>query len=241
MRQKAEQAIRRAALSLGKSDCYRLDKVRHRAGLHRKVFDKTILDMARLETIRLNSGNGPELDNVEIGDLVRKGDAIYISFSFAESEKAQAKSEPDADYVIKPVQAKPKPKPEADPAVNLEPQTTDAMLQGIDRAEWEMFEFLCEAREGKKAFQKIQNMIMEYNRQDGESVSGREISIPADFEPDMKELGKLIASMERIIDIGQNFARESMATDPEQRLQITYWRYVKQDLKDIRRLLSAFL
>ena len=36
---------------------YRLDKVRINAGLYPKVFDKTILDMARLGTIILKEGN----------------------------------------------------------------------------------------------------------------------------------------------------------------------------------------
>ena len=45
MRKKAEQKIRNAVAELGNPDFPRIDAVRQKAGLLRKVFDKTVLDM----------------------------------------------------------------------------------------------------------------------------------------------------------------------------------------------------
>ncbi len=234
MRQKAEKAIRRAAASLCDSDSYRLDKVRFGAGLHRKVFDKTILDMARLGTIHLNSANTEELYNVETGDLVSTGDMVYISFTFADSEKMQI--EPESDSENEQTQ----PEPDADSEnkqVQPEPESIDSIMQGIDIAEWETFDFNCKIREGLKPFQKIQEMITDYNRRN-EPISGYRENTTDVSDPDMKEIEKLITGMERIIETGQNSARALMIGDSEQRLQITYWRYIMQDLRDIRRLLN---
>jgi len=143
MRKKAEKKIREAAVMLGEDDNYRLDKVRINAGLYPKVFDKTILDMARLGTITLKEGNTDALSPAEIGNMVRKGEIIYMYFSFQDAtvgEPAEAETE------IK------------------SPETVDIVLPGVDRAIWQQFERLCLDREGKPPLQKIVEMISEYNR-----------------------------------------------------------------------------
>ncbi|RLC15237.1 MAG: hypothetical protein DRI57_13170 [Deltaproteobacteria bacterium] len=55
---------------------------------------------------------------------------------------------------------------------------------------------------------------------------------------DKEKLNKFIASIERISDNGQELARSSMGKEPGQRSQNIYWRNVKQDIRDIRKLLS---
>ena len=54
----------------------------------------------------------------------------------------------------------------------------------------------------------------------------------------LKKLKTLIASIERNSDNGQELARSSISKEPGQRSQNIYWRNVKQDLRDIRKLLS---
>ncbi|MCP4109912.1 MAG: hypothetical protein GY749_31060 [Desulfobacteraceae bacterium] len=223
MRQKAEQAIRRAAASVCDSDSYRLDKVRFGAGLHRKIFDKTILYMARLGTIHLNSANPEELYNVETRDLISKGDMVYISFTFADSEKVQIVPDPAGDSENEQIQP--------------EPETIDTVLQGIDSAEWDMFDFNCKIRDGVKPVQKLQKMITDYNR-GAEPVPVYQENTEDVFNPDMKEVKKLTANIERILEIGQSAAREAMDGDSEQKFPLAYWRYLIQDLRDIKGLLN---
>jgi len=67
---------------LGEDQTYRIDKVRINAGLIPKVFDKTILDMARVGTITLKEGTSTGLSAAEIGNMVRKGETIFMYFSF---------------------------------------------------------------------------------------------------------------------------------------------------------------
>jgi len=143
MRKKAEKKIREAAAMLGEDDTYRLDKVRINAGLYPKVFDKTILDMARIGTITLKKGNAEAMSPAEIGNMVRKGEIIYMYFSFQDAtigEPAEAEAE------IKAL------------------ETVDIELPGVDRAIWQQFERRCLEREGKPPLQKIVEMISEYNR-----------------------------------------------------------------------------
>jgi len=142
MRQKAERKIREAAVMLGDLNLYRLDKVRNKAGLINKVFDKTILDMARLGTIEIKAGATDGMSPSEIENLVRRGEVIYSHFSF-----------PDAV---------------AEPA-KTEPATIDIKLPGFDREIWQQFEQRCLNREGKKPVQKIQELVLEYNRYDDNS------------------------------------------------------------------------
>jgi hypothetical protein len=142
MRKKAENKIREAAAMLGEDDTYRIDKVRINTGLYPKVFDKTILDMARLGTITLKEGNTDALSPAEIGNLVRKGEVIYMYFSFqngAVGEPAEAEAEITAH------------------------ETVDIVLPGVDRAIWQQFEKRCLDREGKPPTQKIVEMISQYN------------------------------------------------------------------------------
>lgn len=142
MRKKAEKKIREAAAMLGEDDSYRLDKVRTNAGLFPKVFDKTILDMARLGTITLKEGNADALSPAEIGNMVRKGEIIYMYFSF---QDATVGASAEAETEIKA------------------PETIDIVLPGVDRAIWQQFERRCLEREGKPPLQKIVEMISQYN------------------------------------------------------------------------------
>ena len=80
MRKKAEQKIRQAAADLGETNLYRIDRVRERAGFIKKVFDKTILDMARLGTIELKYGNTDDMNPHEIENLIRYRDSIFVYF-----------------------------------------------------------------------------------------------------------------------------------------------------------------
>ncbi len=136
MRQKAERKIRAAAAQLGDSDLYRIDQVRARTDLIRKVFDKTILHMATLGTIELKSGDSKELSESEVANLIRHGETQYVYFRFLD----------------KP--AKPLP---------VESPMMDIMLKGIDCELWYRFEYLCQSREGKHPLQKICEMISDYN------------------------------------------------------------------------------
>lgn len=137
MRQKAERKIRQAAASLGESNLYRIDQVRANTDLIRKVFDKTILHMASLGTIELKSGDTDGMSESEIGNLIHHGDICYIYFRFSAADKDRAP---------------------------VEPKTMDILLKGIDCEQWQRFESLCDSREGKKALQKINEMISEYNQ-----------------------------------------------------------------------------
>ena len=82
MRKKAEKKIRQAVAELKSVNNHRIDKVRTRAGLHPKVFDKTVLDMERVGTIKLSTEGLDKLNDSEISSLVRRGDIIYVSFSY---------------------------------------------------------------------------------------------------------------------------------------------------------------
>lgn len=134
MRKKAEQAIRRASASLGTENLYRIDRVRKRAGILPKVFDKTVLDMARLGTIALLGG---DTEGLAAGDLIRRGETTYVYFSFLESEAA--------------VEGTP------DPSVEIS-------LPGLQTSAWQRFDSLCRIREGTSGVYKIIEYIHEYNQ-----------------------------------------------------------------------------
>ena len=94
MRKKVEKKIRQAVRELGTSEYYRIDKVRERTtGVIPKVFNKTILDMARVKTIALEGGDTDEMDSAEINKLVRKGEDIYVYFKFLDDESEAEKIE----------------------------------------------------------------------------------------------------------------------------------------------------
>ncbi len=57
-------------------------------------------------------------------------------------------------------------------------------------------------------------------------------------KPKVEKVRQIIESMERIIENGQSLARESMDREPSQRSQNNNWRYVKQDLMDLKKLLG---
>ncbi len=57
-------------------------------------------------------------------------------------------------------------------------------------------------------------------------------------KPKVEEVRQIIESMERIIENGQSLARDSMDREPSQRSQNNNWRYVKQDLMDLKKLLG---
>jgi hypothetical protein len=139
MRRKAEQKIREAAEILGSSDQYRLDKIRELAGLNRKVFDKTVLDMARLGDIALVSGGTENMSATEIGNLVRQGEQIYVTMSFVEKDVPEKK---------------------------IPPKTVTIMLKGINKEEWMEFERCCMQKEGKKPVRKIRELICKYIREE---------------------------------------------------------------------------
>ena len=145
MRKKAEKKIREAAARLGEDNNYRLDKVRTYAGLYPKVYDKTILDMARVGTISLKEGHTDGLSPAEIGNMVRRGEIVYTHFSFQEAAGGE------------PAEIKPLAK---------RSETVDVMIAGVDRAVWWQFEKRCLDREGKLPRQKIVEMIEAYNRFD---------------------------------------------------------------------------
>lgn len=86
MRKKAEAKIRQAAARLGSKNRYRIDQVRDFADLIPKVYDKTILDMARLNTITIHDGSTDDMTPAEIRKLIYRGDKRYVYFSFVESE-----------------------------------------------------------------------------------------------------------------------------------------------------------
>ncbi len=132
MRWKAEQAIRRAAAELGSLPLYRLDKIRIRAGLNRKVFDKTVLDMARVSTIELFSDDTSDMSGAEISELVRQGTTLYVSFAFLDT-------------------------PEPEPV-----ETMSLMIDDIERIQWEKFEYLCKIKENKDPVRKLKEMIYDY-------------------------------------------------------------------------------
>jgi len=136
MRKKAEKQIRQAVENIESTNQHRLDKVRAGAGLYPKVFDKTILDMERVGTIRLYTEGIEQLSNSEISSLVRKGDIIYVSFSFIDTP----------------------PEP-----LIQEPETIVIILQGLYPVEWKTFEQICETREGKTAAEKLEEMVRAYN------------------------------------------------------------------------------
>lgn len=148
MRQKAENQIRRATAAMGGPGPFRLDTVRAGAGLHPKIFDKTILDMERVGTITLEPLDESGLDTQDTGGLVRQDDRIYARFAFIDAPAAAT------------------PTPEAPPApASLKPAPVDAIvviLQGLLPGEWEAFSGQCLTAEGKSPHEKIEEMIRRY-------------------------------------------------------------------------------
>jgi len=161
MRKKAEKKIREAAAMLGEDNNYRLDKVRTIAGLFPKVYDKTILDMARLGTITLTEGKTDGLSPAEIGNMVRKGETVYMYFSFQEEIGERPV---EAETGERPAEPETVENPEEAETGMKAPETVDVILSNVDRAVWQQFEKLSLEREGKPPLLKIVEMIVAYNR-----------------------------------------------------------------------------
>jgi len=54
----------------------------------------------------------------------------------------------------------------------------------------------------------------------------------------LEEIRKIITSMERLAESGQSLARDTMGKEPGQRTQNNKWRYILQDLKDLKKVLG---
>lgn len=179
MRRKAEKQIREAVVSLGRSELYRIDKIREKTTLIKKVFDKTILDMARVRTIELYEGDRDKMSGAEIGNMIQKGDFLYMYISFFESfedlkatiesgeipqnSSAVIHPQPQPDRLRPSAPDPPPPRP-ARKKRGEETETMDIILMGIEKEEWERFETLCLNREQKSGIRKITEMIQAYNR-----------------------------------------------------------------------------
>ncbi len=148
MRRKAEQRIRAAAADIGGNGPYRLDEVRAGAGLHPKIFDKTIIDMERVGTITLEPLAADSADAAAAAGFVRSGDRIYARFRFVEGPSAA-----------------PAPPWAHEAARNAAPAPIDAtvvILQHLLPGEWEAFSDRCQTREGMSPHEKIEEMIRRY-------------------------------------------------------------------------------
>lgn len=154
MRKKAEKKIRDAVAELGSTDHHRLDRVRPLAGLHPKVFDKTILDMERVGTISLSAEGLDQMNDSEIRLLVWRGETVYVSFRFTDGSFV------NGAFIDRSL-------PAVQPEQLMETEPVVVILQGLFSGEWEQFEQLCESREGKSALVKIEDMIRGYNREGG--------------------------------------------------------------------------
>ena len=102
MRKKAEKKIREAAAMLGEADSYRIDRVRDNTGLIRKVFDKTLLDMARVGTAELIDQDASKIDPAEAANLIRRGDQIYVQFRFTDPPVEPEKKEDASNCYFRP-------------------------------------------------------------------------------------------------------------------------------------------
>ncbi|MFP4308482.1 MAG: hypothetical protein ACLFQQ_14815 [Desulfococcaceae bacterium] len=153
MRKKAEKAIRDAVDILGGRDHHRLDRIRPLAGLHPKVYDKTILDMERVGTIRLATGSLESYSSGEISGMVRRGETVFISFTFIDGTIPAGAREPE------PVEPDP---PVRNPMLDSEPVIV--ILQHLIPGEWERFERLCQEREGRKGREVLEDFVRGYLR-----------------------------------------------------------------------------
>jgi hypothetical protein len=138
MRRKAEKKIRAAAASLGTANRYRIDQIRARTDLIRKVFDKTILDMARLNTIELQDGDVENLSQAEISELIHHLGRRYVYFTFIDGTLGRM------------------------PEKVTEAEKINPKLIGVEKEMWLKFEYLCNTREGKHPTQKLCEMIKAY-------------------------------------------------------------------------------
>lgn len=151
MRKKAENKIRQAVAKLDQLEFFRIDKIRAKAGLIRKVFDKTILDMDRVGTIELSGGSTEDMNPSEVGNLIHHGDKLYVNLKFL-----------DTDIQLEEIKSKkietPKPGPE-----DMELEDLQIVLLEVEPAIWQRFEHQCLAKEDKDPVEKIKEMINDYS------------------------------------------------------------------------------
>lgn len=155
MRKKAEKKIREAVRQLDSTRDHRLDRVRSGAGLHPRVFDKTILDMERVGTITLSTAGIEDLSSAEVSGLVRRGDTIYVTFRFT---RAGMEAEETAA-------ASPSEEGSSPGAAEVRPPTVETVvviLQNLLPGEWDEFSTKCNETEGKIPSDKIEEMIRAY-------------------------------------------------------------------------------
>lgn len=57
------------------------------------------------------------------------------------------------------------------------------------------------------------------------------------MEFDKEKVRKLLNNMDRVSKTSQEFARNRMDDEPGQRIQNTYWRYIMQDVKELKKIL----
>lgn len=147
MRRKAEKQIRDASARMGQGP-FRLDAVRAGAGLHPRVFDKTIIDMEQVGTITLEP---LEAGCEETAGLVRRGDRVYVRFAFV-TAPAPAPSAPEP----------PRAPADRKPAAPAPIDAVVVILRNLLPGEWEAFSKSCRTRDGKSPHEKIEEMIRGY-------------------------------------------------------------------------------
>jgi hypothetical protein len=155
VRKKVEHKINQAVAELGRSEYYRIDKVREKTQTIRKVFDKTILDMARVGTIELLDGDTTGMNPSEIGNLIRCGDQLHVYFKFSDAE-----TEPEAQQFQKATIRAAKPKREE--PESLKTENIEIVLLEIEPEMWQRFGELCKGIEDKAPVEKIREMIQGY-------------------------------------------------------------------------------
>jgi hypothetical protein len=154
MRRKSEKKIRQAAAELGGSNIYNIAAVRKKSGIIKKVFDKTILDMARLKNVELIDADTDGLDASEIENLVRHGDNLYADFIFLDAEGQP--EEKESDKIVSEVKSE-----------ERKPEKIEIVLMEFEPDIWQQFQNLCKTGENKDPIQKIQEMIHDYIIGDG--------------------------------------------------------------------------
>jgi len=155
VRKKIEHKINQAVAEMGRLEYYRIDKVREKTQIIRKVFDKTILDMARVGTIELLDGDTTGMSPSEIGNLIRSGDILHVSFKFPDAETGSNAQQPQKATMG--AGKSPGEEPESSKIENIE-----IVLLEIEPEMWHRFEELCKGIEDKAPVQKIREMIRDY-------------------------------------------------------------------------------
>lgn len=149
MRQKAEQKIREAVTRVGAGEYHPLAAVRRHAGLHSKVFDKTILDMERVGTISLFAGDLKGMPPAVISQCVRKGDTVYTAFRFVDGTREV------------PIHAAPRQAP----PLEQERDAIIVVMPDLAQEEWLLFEILCRRKSGRSPETELARLVRDYIRE----------------------------------------------------------------------------